>query len=80
MKSKKVGKGEVINICSGKNYSINYIARLIGGKKIYLPQRKGEMKHTLGDNSLAKKLLGWKPEIRLEEGIKKYKEYFDLNL
>jgi nucleoside-diphosphate-sugar epimerase len=41
MKSKKVGKGEVINICSGKNYSINYIAKLIGGKKIYLPARKG---------------------------------------
>jgi nucleoside-diphosphate-sugar epimerase len=33
MKSKKVGKGEVINICLGKNYSINYIAKLIGGKK-----------------------------------------------
>jgi len=69
MKSKKVGKGEVINICSGKNYSINYIAKLIGGKKIYLPARKGEMKHTLGDNSLAKKLLGWKPKVNLEEGI-----------
>lgn len=76
MKSKKVGRGEVINICSGKNYSINYIAKLIGGKKIYLPARKGEIKHALGDNSLAKKLLGWKPEISLEEGIKKCKEYF----
>jgi UDP-glucose 4-epimerase len=76
MKSKKVGSGEVINICSGKNYSINYIAKLIGGKKIYLPARKGEIKHVLGDNSLAKKLLGWKPEISLEEGIKKCKEYF----
>jgi len=69
MKSKKVGKGEVINICSGKNYSINYIAKLIGGEKIYLPARKGEMKHTLGDNSLAKKLLGWNPKVNLEEGI-----------
>jgi UDP-glucose 4-epimerase len=76
MKSKKVGRGEIINICSGKNYSINYIAKLIGGKKIYLSARKGEMKHTLGDNSLAKKLLGWKPEISFEEGIKKCKEYF----
>jgi nucleoside-diphosphate-sugar epimerase len=34
----------------------------------------------LGDNSLAKKLLDRKPEISLEEGIKKCKEYFDLNL
>jgi nucleoside-diphosphate-sugar epimerase len=76
MKSKKVGEGEVINICSGKNYSINYIAKLIGGKKIYLPARKGEMKHTLGDNSLAKKLLNWKPEISLDEGIKKLFHYY----
>jgi UDP-glucose 4-epimerase len=76
MKSKKVGSGEVINICSGRNYSINYIAKLIGGKKIYLPARKGEMKHTLGDNSLAKKLLGWKPEISLEEGVGKLFHYY----
>jgi nucleoside-diphosphate-sugar epimerase len=37
-------------------------------------------KHTLGDNSLAKKLLGWKLEINLEEGIKKCKEYSDFDL
>lgn len=77
MKSKKVGRGEAINICSGKNYSINCIASLIGGKKIYLPKRKGEMKHVLGDNSLAKKLLGWKPKCNLEEGLKKTIEWFE---
>jgi nucleoside-diphosphate-sugar epimerase len=32
-------------------------------------------KHTLEDNSLAKKLLSWKLEISLEEGIKICKEY-----
>jgi nucleoside-diphosphate-sugar epimerase len=78
MKSKKVGSGEIINICSGKNYSINYITKLIGGKKVYLPARKGEMKHALGDNSLAKKILRWKPEISLEEGIKKCKDIFNM--
>jgi UDP-glucose 4-epimerase len=76
MKSKKVGKGEVINICYGKNYSINYLAKLIGGKKIYLPPRPGEPRHTLGDNSLAKKLLGWQPKISLEKGIEICKKYF----
>ncbi|GIW67031.1 MAG: NAD dependent epimerase/dehydratase [Candidatus Parcubacteria bacterium] len=75
MKSKKVGKGEVINICYGKNHSINYVAKLIGDKKVYLPKRKGEPRHTLGDNSLAKKLLGWKPKISLEEGIEICKKY-----
>ena len=76
IKNKKVGRGEVINICLGKNYSINYIAKLISRKKIYLPKRIGEMKHTLRDNSLARKLSGWKPEISLEEDIKKCKKYF----
>jgi len=51
---------------------------LIGRNKIYLPARKGEMKHTLGYNSLAKKLLGWKPKVNLEEGIKKCKRFFNL--
>lgn len=78
IKSKKVGSGEVINISYGKNYSINYVAKLIGGKKIYLPPRKGEPKHTLGDNSLAKKLLNWQPKTSLEEGIEICKKYFGL--
>lgn len=68
MKSNKVGKGEVINIGAGRNISINTIAKLIGGEKVYIPARF-EPKHTLADNSLAKKLLGWKPKISIEEGI-----------
>jgi len=79
MKSKKVGKGETLNICFGKNYSINYVADLIGGKRVYLPPRKGEPKHTLGDNSLAKKLLGWKPKVSLEKGIKELLKLEELN-
>jgi len=79
MKSKKVGKGEVLNICFGKNHSINYVADLIGGKRVYLPPRKGEPRHTLGDNSLAKKLLGWKPKVSLEKGIKELLKLEELN-
>ncbi len=76
MRSKKTGKGETINICYGKNYSINYVAKLIDGNKVYLPKRKGEPRHTLGDNSLARKLLGWRPKISLEQGIEICKKYF----
>ncbi|MDI6591326.1 MAG: SDR family oxidoreductase [Patescibacteria group bacterium] len=70
MESDKVGKGEVINIGAGRNYSINQIAKMIGGKAIYIPPRPGEMRHTLADISKAKKLLGWQPKIKLKEGIK----------
>jgi UDP-glucose 4-epimerase len=48
---------EVINICGGKSITINQLADLIGGKKEYLPERKGDLKHTLGDNTKAKNLL-----------------------
>ncbi|MDP3996332.1 MAG: hypothetical protein Q8P86_01395 [bacterium] len=29
----------------------------------------------MADNSLAKKLIGWEPEVTLEEGIDKLKEF-----
>lgn len=77
--SDKVGKGEVINIGAGKNHSINKIASLFGGKTINLPSRTGDVRHTLADNTKAKNLLGWKPEISIEEGMKELKQIFGLN-
>ncbi|MDD5589868.1 MAG: SDR family oxidoreductase [Candidatus Portnoybacteria bacterium] len=70
-----LGKGEVINIGTGKNFSVNQVAEMIGGKKINIPDRPGESKETLADISLAKKLLGWKPKVNLSEGIQKILEY-----
>lgn len=72
MKSKKVGKGEVINIGFGKNHSVIRIAELVGGPVVYIPERL-EPLHTLSDNALAKKLLGWVPGINIEKGIKELK-------
>ena len=75
MKSKKVGKGEVVNIGTGRNYSINEVASLIlskvkpQGKKVYIPKRLGEAKISLADNKKAWQLLGWKPKVSFDEGI-----------
>lgn len=74
MESNKVGKGEVINIGTGKNYSINRIANLISDKVVHIPPRSAEVQDTLADNSLANKLLGWQPEVSLEEGIEELKQ------
>ena len=71
MESNKVGRGEVINIGAGKNYSINEIAKMIGGEITSIPLPPGEMRDTLADISRAKELLGWEPKVTLEEGIKK---------
>ncbi len=73
MESDKVGKGEVINIGAGNNQSINEIAELIGGPTEYVPARF-EPKNTLADNRRARELLGWIPEVSIEEGIEELKE------
>jgi UDP-glucose 4-epimerase len=64
----EVGAGEVFNIGSGKNHSVNTVAKMIGGETEYIPARL-EPKHTLADNSKAQEVLGWKPEISFEKGI-----------
>lgn len=71
--SNKVGGGETLNIGRGKNYSINELAKMIGGPTTYLPPRI-EPKTTLADNSLAKKLIGWRPMVDLPEWLIGYKK------
>ncbi len=66
--SPNVGKGEVMNIGAGRNSSINRIAQLIGGEVAYVPARL-EPKHTLASNTRANELIGWEPEVRVEDGI-----------
>jgi len=70
MRSRKVGKGEAINIGTGKDYSVLEIAELIGGPAVFIEPRL-EPRRTLADISKARKLLGWKPKVSLEEGIKR---------
>ena len=60
----------VINIGTGVNYSVNEVAKLVGGDWVYIPARPGESRITLADNSKARLLLDWKPTISFEEGIK----------
>ena len=84
MNSPKVGNAEIINIGTETNYSVWDVARLIlqlpldtspeellkSGRCVMLPPRQGEVKETLADITLARELLGWKPKISFEEGIK----------
>ena len=76
--SDTVGKGEVLNVGSGKETSINTLAKMIGGDVVYVAPRF-EPKHTLADISQTKTLLGWEPKVGLEEGIASLKKEFGLN-
>jgi len=62
-------KSEIINIGSDDTYSINYLIKLLGGEKIFIPKRPGEPDCTWADITKAKNLLNWSPIISFEEGV-----------
>lgn len=75
MDHSNVGNGEVINIGSGSNYSVNDVAKLMGGATVHIPPRI-EPHDTLADISRAKKLLEWEPKVSFEQGLKRTMDWF----
>ncbi len=74
--------GEVINIASGKEISLNDLVEKINKnlgtniKPIYKKERVGDVKHSLGSISKAKKLLGFKPIVNFDQGLAKTVEFY----
>ncbi len=71
------GKNQTVNLGWGKKVTDQMIFDAIARetdfkeKPIYAPYRKGEVYQIALDASRAKKILGWAPKIKLEEGIRK---------
>ena len=63
--------GEIFELGTGRNYSINEVADMFGGEKKYLPDRPGEYDVTLCDYSKAELTLGYKPKGSLKKYIAK---------
>jgi len=82
--------GETINIGSGTGYSIvqlsKKIFKIIGKKKriVFESERerpdKSEVAKLIADNAKAKKLLGWEPRTKIDEGLKKTINWISKNL
>lgn len=67
--------GQVFNLGSGENYSVNEVFEIVRGlldsnlEPIYKPDLPGEALTTLANIDKAKK-LGWSPQVGLKEGLK----------
>ena len=59
-----------IDLCTGRNVSLNYVASLFKAPIKYIPDRKGDVKHIVQDNTKSKNQLNWKAKVELENGIK----------
>ena len=65
--------GQIYNIGTGRNYSINEIAALMGGETVTLPPRPAESRLSLADATKANTDLGWTSKVRLEDWIAEHK-------
>jgi UDP-glucose 4-epimerase len=63
--------GQRFNIGGGDPKKIIELATLIGGEKIFIPSRPGEPEITHANITKAQDLLGWKPKVSFEVGVKK---------
>ena len=62
--------GQVYNVGSGKNYSVNEIASFISDDTINIPPRIGEARNSLANIDKIQKTFAWRPEVDVEQWIK----------
>lgn len=78
--------GEVINVACGERVSINQIIGQINqllGKNVqpkYVPERAGDVKHSLADISLARQIIGFEPVINFADGLTKAIDWYKNHL
>jgi nucleoside-diphosphate-sugar epimerase len=74
--------GRVINVATGSSISLNALfeamRRLIGAnvKPEYAETRAGDVRDSLADLRLAKEILGYKPIVPFEEGLRQTVEWY----
>ena len=76
--------GMIVNAGLGKDVSVNELAKMIASdesriKHVEHIHPQSEIQKLLCDYSKAKEVLGWKPAITLEEGIKRTTEWIVAN-
>jgi UDP-glucose 4-epimerase len=68
--------GRIINIAAGAPASVNTLADTIGGllgkpvERVHAEPRAGDIRDSWADLSVARELLGYEPQVRLEEGLR----------
>lgn len=68
---------EIFNVGSGGSYSVNHLANLLGGERVYIPKRPGEPDCTFADITKISTMLGWRPQVRFEDGVKIMLEHIE---
>ncbi|HEY4324211.1 MAG TPA: SDR family oxidoreductase [Mucilaginibacter sp.] len=84
MLNAEIDKHEIINIAYNNRTTLNELWNeicVITGANVkpqYKPERKGDVKHSLANINKAKKLIGYNPQISVNEGLKIAYEWYTL--
>lgn len=79
------GDNEIINIGTTKTTDVNELYKVMADitnyklKAVYKPARPGEILRSVLNNKKAAKVLGWKPEVKLKDGLEQTINYFKGN-
>lgn len=78
--------GQAINVAGGRRISVNLlfekIASLLNSriKPTYMPERQGDVKHSVASVEKAKQFLDFDNSVSVEEGLEKSIEWYKANL
>ena len=74
--------GRVMNVATGARSTLNDTFRLLsgmtgyGGVPAFAAQRAGDIRDSLADIRLAVELMGYKPQVNFEEGLRRTVEWY----
>ncbi|HET6175382.1 MAG TPA: SDR family oxidoreductase [Candidatus Sulfotelmatobacter sp.] len=74
--------GQVFNAATGRRITLNETFKVLqpltsySGSPKYEPERDGDIKHSLADNSKAEAALGYKAKVDFEEGLRRTVEWY----
>lgn len=74
--------GRVMNVGGGHRITVNdliaHLREITGSESevVYSDRQKGDAEHTLADTSLAGKLVGYRPEVPIREGLGRFARWY----
>jgi len=78
----RLADGPVFNVACGRRYTINDLAarlsRILGFRDtpVHTAPRPGDVRHSLADISRARQLLGYRPDVSFEVGLRRTVAWF----
>jgi UDP-glucose 4-epimerase len=63
--------GERFNVGAGNPQPVNKLVEILGGDVVHIPKRPGEPDCTWANIEKIQRVLGWRPTVPFEEGVRR---------